>query len=52
MKKNSVSTLLSGNILESGMHSLSLESSKLSKGIYVCVLEINGKLYSRKFLKQ
>jgi small nuclear ribonucleoprotein (snRNP)-like protein len=47
-----IATVLNGRILENGKHSFSLDADSLSKGLYVCVVEINGKLYSRKLLKR
>jgi hypothetical protein len=46
-----IATILDRKILENGKHSFSLDASSLSKGIYVCVAEINGTVYSRKLLK-
>lgn len=46
-----VSTVVSNKAYEIGKHSVMLPTSKLNQGIYVCVIEINGTVYSRKFLK-
>jgi hypothetical protein len=45
-------TLLKGKMLEPGKHSFSINAGNLNKGVYVCLIEINGVSYSRKFLKR
>jgi hypothetical protein len=47
-----MATVLNSRALENGKHSFSLDTDGLSKGLYVCIVEINGKLYSRKLLKR
>jgi hypothetical protein len=47
-----IATILDRKILENGKHSFSLDANNLSKGLYVCIVEINGTVYSRKFLKR
>lgn len=47
-----VETILNGKKLEAGEYSFSLNVDNLSEGVYVCVIEINGVSYSRKFLKR
>jgi hypothetical protein len=47
-----MATILNSRALENGKHSFSLDTDGLSKGLYVCIVEINGKLYSRKLLKR
>lgn len=45
-------TILIGKKLEAGEHSISLNTSKLGSGVYVCIIEIDGVSYARKFLKR
>ena len=45
-------TILNGKRIEAGQHSFSLNASKLDTGFYVCIIEINGVRYARKFLKR
>jgi hypothetical protein len=47
-----VETILNNKILEAGAHSFSLNASNLDKGVYICLIEIDGVSYSRKFLKR
>ena len=47
-----IETVLNNKVLESGAHSFSINASNLSKGLYVCVIEMNGNVISRKFLKR
>ena len=47
-----VETVLNNRMLETGTHSFSINADKLSKGLYICVIEIDGNKYSRKFLKR
>ncbi|MDA3817551.1 MAG: hypothetical protein PF486_09255 [Prolixibacteraceae bacterium] len=47
-----VNTIMKGKILEAGKYSFSLNASKLGIGVYVCIIEIDGVRYARKFLKR
>jgi hypothetical protein len=47
-----VETILNGKRLEAGKHSFTLNTSKLSSAVYVCIIEIDGVSYARKFLKR
>ena len=47
-----VETVLNNKVLESGAHSFPINASNLSKGLYVCVIEMDGNMISRKFLKR
>jgi hypothetical protein len=45
-------TILDGKVLEAGEHSFLINAGNLDSGLYVCVIEIDGTFYSRKFLKR
>jgi len=47
-----VGVILNNRVLEAGAHSFSLNAGNLRSGVYICVIEIDGIPYSRKFLKR
>lgn len=47
-----IKTILSDKKLDAGKHSFSFNGNNLESGVYVCIIEINGVRYARRFLKQ
>lgn len=47
-----IETILNGKKIDAGKHSFSLNASKLDNGVYLCIIEINGVRYTRKFIKK
>ncbi|MDR2914580.1 MAG: T9SS type A sorting domain-containing protein [Tannerella sp.] len=47
-----VETILNNRVLDAGAHSFSLNGNALGNGLYICVIDIDGIIYSRKFLKR